>query len=101
MTCGSVLERSSCHTAPVIIADDVWIGARAIILPGVTVGSGSIIGAGAVVSKDVPPGAVVVGNPARIVRNRFGLMAQSRIRDNAQDNQLGLEESCLTSRVQI
>lgn len=88
-------------TAPVIIADDVWIGARAIILPGVTVGSGSIIGAGAVVSKDVPPGAVVVGNPARIVRNRFGLMAQSRIRDNAQDNQLGLEESCLTSRVQI
>jgi maltose O-acetyltransferase len=59
-------------TAPVTIGDDVWIGARAIILPGVKVGSASIIGAGAVVSKDVPAGGIVVGNPARIVRYRSG-----------------------------
>lgn len=56
--------------APVKIGDDVWIGSKAIILPGVTVGSGVVIGAGAVVSKDVPDWAIVVGNPARIVRYR-------------------------------
>lgn len=48
----------------------VWIAARAIILPGVTIGDGAVVGAGAVVSRDVPPCAVVVGNPARIVRYR-------------------------------
>ena len=55
---------------PVKIEDDVWIGARATILPGVTVGKGSIIGAAAVVTKDVPPYAVVGGNPARVVKMR-------------------------------
>src|SRR5665213_2999078 len=53
--------------APVTIGNDVWIGARVIILPGVTVGAGSILGAGAVISRDVPPWAVVVGNPQRVV----------------------------------
>lgn len=57
-------------TRPVTIADDVWIGARVIILSGVAVGKGAIIGAGAVVSKDVPPYAICVGNPARVVRFR-------------------------------
>jgi maltose O-acetyltransferase len=56
--------------AAVNIGDDVWIGARVIILPGVTVGSGSVLGAGAVISKDIPPFAVVVGNPCRVVRLR-------------------------------
>lgn len=55
---------------PVVIGDDVWIAARAIILPGVTIGKGSIIGAGAVVTKDVPEYAVVGGNPARVIRYR-------------------------------
>lgn len=55
---------------PITIGDDVWIGARVIILPGVTVGSGSILGAGAVISRDVPAHAIVVGNPGRIVRYR-------------------------------
>jgi len=52
------------------IGNDVWIGARVIILPGVTVGSGSIIGAGAVVTKDVPEFAVVAGVPAKILKYR-------------------------------
>jgi maltose O-acetyltransferase len=52
---------------PVTIGDDVWIGTRVIILPGVSVGSGSILGAGAVITKDVPSRSVVVGNPARVV----------------------------------
>jgi len=48
----------------------VWIGARSIILPGVSIGDGAVVGAGAVVSKDVPSCAVVVGNPARVVKYR-------------------------------
>jgi len=55
---------------PVIIEDDVWIGTRVIILPGVTVHTGAIIGAGAVVTKDVPAYAVVGGNPARVLKYR-------------------------------
>lgn len=55
---------------PVIIEDDVWIGARAVILPGVTIGHGSVIGACAVVTKDVPPYSVYVGNPGRVVKTR-------------------------------
>lgn len=55
---------------PVVIADDVWVGDRAVILPGVHVGTGVIIGAGAVVAKDVPDWAVVVGNPMRIIKFR-------------------------------
>jgi maltose O-acetyltransferase len=55
---------------PVVIGDDVWIGSRAIILAGVKVGTGAIIGAGAVIAKDVPEWAVVVGNPGRVIRLR-------------------------------
>jgi len=53
---------------PVVIADDAWIGANAIILRGVTVGTGAIVGAGSVVSSDVAPFTIVSGNPAREVR---------------------------------
>lgn len=56
----------------VCIGNNVWIGARVIILPGVTIGEGSVIGAGTVVSKDVPPFSVFVGNPGRVVKNRKG-----------------------------
>jgi len=52
------------------IEDDVAIGAGAIILPGVTVRKGSLVGAGAVVTREVPPNAIVVGNPAKILRKR-------------------------------
>lgn len=55
-------------SAPVRIGDDVFIGARAIILKGVTIGKGAVVGAGAVVARDVPAGKTVVGNPAKEVR---------------------------------
>lgn len=53
------------------IGNDVWIGREAVIMPGIKVGDGAIIGAHAVVARDVPPYAIVVGNPARVVRVRF------------------------------
>lgn len=56
-------------TAPVIIEDNVWIGAGSIILPGVKIGSMSVVAAGSVVTKDVPAGVLVAGIPARIVKN--------------------------------
>lgn len=58
------------ESRPVNIGDDVWIGSRVIILPGVSVGDGAIIGAGSVVTHDVPPYAVVGGNPAKILKYR-------------------------------
>ena len=54
----------------VTIGNDVWIGTRAIIMPGVTVGEGSIIGAASVVTKDVPPYSVVAGVPAKVIKYR-------------------------------
>ena len=54
-----------------VIGNDVWIGLRATVLPGVTIGDGAIIGAHAVVSRDVRPYAIAAGNPAREVRRRF------------------------------
>jgi len=53
---------------PIVIEDDVFVGMNCLILKGVTIGTGSVIGAGSVVTRDVPPGVVVAGNPAAIVR---------------------------------
>lgn len=58
------------QTAKITIGRDVFIGARAFILPGVTIGDRAIVGACAVVSKDVPPNVIVAGQPARIIRER-------------------------------
>jgi virginiamycin A acetyltransferase len=54
-----------------IVGNDVWIGYNAMVMPGVRIGNGAVVAAGAVVSKDVPPYGVVAGNPARLVRTRF------------------------------
>ena len=62
------LERAE----PVRIGDDVWIGGGAQILPGVTIGSRSVIGAGSVVTRDIPDDVVAAGNPCRVIRSLKG-----------------------------
>nr|WP_097232906.1 DapH/DapD/GlmU-related protein [Streptomyces zhaozhouensis] len=61
-------RRAYLSFAPIVIEEDVWIGATAVILQGVTVGAGAVVAAGAVVSRDVPPGTLVAGAPARVVK---------------------------------
>ena len=61
-------EWTHVKVSPVEIADKAWIGARSIVLEGVHIGEGAIVGAGSVVTKDVPPWTIVAGNPARVIR---------------------------------
>lgn len=61
-------EKVAQFNIPVRIGKNVWIGAGAIVLPGVTIGEHSVIGAGSVVTKDIPPNVVAVGNPCRVLR---------------------------------
>ncbi|RXZ67771.1 sugar O-acetyltransferase [Agromyces albus] len=55
-------------SAPIVIEDKVWIGSNVVVLPGVTIGYGAVIGAGSVVTRDIPPMTVAVGTPCRVVR---------------------------------
>lgn len=68
---------------PIVLGNDVWVGARATILSGVTIGDGAVVAACSVVTKDVEPYAIVAGNPARLVRYRFSadtIAAMQKIR---------------------
>lgn len=69
---GTPVMRQAQVSAPIAIGADVWFGARCIVLKGVTVGDGTIVGAGAVVVKPLPAGVVAVGSPARPVKRRGG-----------------------------
>lgn len=66
---------------PVVIGHDVWIGINCIIVDGVKIGNGAVIGAGAVVTKDIPPYAIAVGVPARVVKYRFTPDVIDRLQD--------------------
>lgn len=65
----SLPRHGQVDSSPIIVGNDVWFGAGAIVVPGVTIGEGSVIGAGAVVVNDVPPFSVAVGVPARVVKS--------------------------------
>ena len=68
--CG-VTEKRADDDQPIVIEDDVWLGFRTTILKGVTIGRGAITGAGSVVTKNVPPYAIVAGNPSHVLRFRW------------------------------
>jgi acetyltransferase-like isoleucine patch superfamily enzyme len=72
------------EVSPVNIGEYVWVGTRAIILPGVTIGDGAVVAAGAVVTKNIPSCAVVAGNPAKVIK----------FRDKVKFDQLQLENNC-------
>ena len=66
-----IMEQGSTEVEPVVIGSDCWIGRRAMIMPGVHIGDGCVIGAGAVVTKDIPPYSVAAGVPARVLKSRL------------------------------
>lgn len=68
---GIVSEKTDIEIKRISIGNDVWIGMNSCILQGITIGDGAVIGAGSVVTKDVPPYAVVAGNPAEVIKYRF------------------------------
>jgi acetyltransferase-like isoleucine patch superfamily enzyme len=67
-TLGKNIKWETINSAPIVIKDNVWVGFNSIIMKGVTLGKGAIVGAGSVVTKDVPDYAVVGGNPAKIIK---------------------------------
>ncbi len=73
------------YNLPIHISENVWIGAGAIVLPGVTIGENSVIGAGSVVTKDIPANVVAVGNPCRVLREINGRDREYYFRDRKID----------------
>ncbi len=70
---GETIDQQGNECRAVHIGNDVWLGARAIVLPGITIGDGAIVGAGAVVTRDVAAGSIVAGVPARLIGHRRGM----------------------------
>lgn len=71
--------REATSKGPITIHDDVWIGTNSMILSGVTIGQGAVIGAGSIVTKDIPAYRFAAGNPAKILKNRFTELVISKL----------------------
>ena len=68
IVCSDGVKRFVCYAKPVTIGNDCWFGANVVICPGVTIGEGAVVGANSTVTKDVPPYTIVVGNPAKVIK---------------------------------
>jgi acetyltransferase-like isoleucine patch superfamily enzyme len=79
---GRSVQEQPMHTAPVIIEDEVWIGSRVVVLPGVRIGKGAVIGAGSIVTRSIPSNAIAFGVPARVMRMRD----ETRVIDRPKDS---------------
>ncbi len=84
MQAGSRIAGQPLGHARIEIGDDVWLGARAMVMPSVRIGRGAVIGAGSVVTRDVPENAVAVGVPARVVGSRTGRVPVDRHVDHSR-----------------
>ena len=80
---------------PVWVQDDCWLGANAVICPGVTIGKGSVVGANAVVTRDVPPFSVVAGCPARVIGQRLDWIPPSRLDPSRPEDHPYLLDACI------
>jgi acetyltransferase-like isoleucine patch superfamily enzyme len=83
-------RRTTGTISPVVIEDDVWLGANTVVLPGVRIGRGSVIGANSVVSSNIPPMVVARGNPAEVVldyRLDYGELTASDVYDLSEDEE--------------
>jgi virginiamycin A acetyltransferase len=83
---------------PIIIEDEVWLGANSMILSGLTIGKGAIVAAGAIVTRDVPPYSIVGGNPARIIRYRF---SEEVIKELLHIKLIDLQEEWLRENIEL
>lgn len=83
-TLDSTLDRRSFNRSgeSTVIGNDVWIGSNAVIMAGVEVGDGSVVGAGSIVTKDVPAYSIVAGNPARVIKSRFDEPTRDRVTES-------------------
>lgn len=68
IVCKDGEERFLCYAKPIVIGDDYWFGANVVVCPGVTIGNGCVIGAGSVVTKDIPNRTFAAGVPAKVIR---------------------------------
>lgn len=68
IVCEDGIERSLCYAKPIVIGDNCWFGANVVVCPGVTIGNGCVIGAGSVVTKDIPARTFAAGVPAKVIR---------------------------------
>jgi len=64
------ISRQEAVSAPIVIEDDVWIGMGSVLMPGIRIGTGTVVGAGSIVTRDLPAGVVAFGQPCRVVRQR-------------------------------
>ena len=68
LMCADGVVRRLCYAKPVVVGNDCWFGANVVVCPGVTIGDGCVIGAGSVVTRDIPPMSFAAGNPCRVIR---------------------------------
>lgn len=81
-------ETHLCYAKPVHVGDDCWIGANVVICPGVTIGNACVIGAGSVVTRDIPPNSFAAGNPCRVIRTLTEADSMKYKPDILADNQI-------------
>jgi len=67
---GELIQKQGFFGAPIVIGDDVWLGGHVFVNKGITIGDHAVIGAGAIVTNDIPANSIAVGNPARVIRER-------------------------------